>query len=252
MGRGDAPSSIGSVNEESTEAGTARNDASHGGWSLARTSVVLVLVGVLAMVLPGLLRDGLCGLVACADVTPDVAVGRAEGLDLAVVMSPGAAEELGSVRLFEIRQNQDESDRDILNGDWVIQRTEESAAPTVIPLGSEPDGFETLTELAVEPTEGAWVVDASFGCASTLVRFAPEDLTPGFVTEGDDPVPVDEFLDGASGDVRCAEAAPTWQRWLFILGAVMASVGAVLGIVVVFRRPLPPAPDWYEDDPDRL
>lgn len=214
---------------------------------MARTSVVLVVLGVTAMVLPGLLRDGLCGLVACADVTPDVAVGRAEGVELAVVMSADAASELGSVRLFEVRQPGPDEQRDVLNGDWIIQRTEEGAAPSVIPIGSEPEGFETLTELSVEPTEGTWVIDASFGCASTLVRFSPEELTPGFVTEGDDPVPVDEFSEGASSEVRCAEAAPSWQRWLFMGGALLASIGAVLGIVAVFRRPVPSAPDWYDD-----
>jgi hypothetical protein len=218
------------------------------GWSMARTAVLLVVAGVVAMVLPGLLRDGLCGLVACNDVTPDVAVGRAEGVELAVVMSEEAAAELGSVRLFEIRQPTEGEDRDVLNGDWIVQRVDDDAAPAVIPIGSQPVGFETLTELSAEPTTGTWVVDASFGCASTSVRFSPADLTPGFVTEGDDAVPVNEFTDGASSEVRCAEAAPGWQRWLFVLGALMASVGAVLGIVVVFRRPVRTDPDWFEEE----
>ena len=78
--------------------------------------------------------------------------------------------------------------------------------------------------------------------------FAPADLTPGFVTEGEEAVPVQEFTDSASSDLRCAEAAPSWQRWLFIGGALMASIGAVLGIIVVFRRPVPATPDWYNDE----
>lgn len=215
---------------------------------MARTSVLLVVLGVLAMVVPGLLRDGLCGLVACADVTPDVAVGRAEGVDLAVVMSDEAAEELGSIRLFEIRQPDPGEESEGLNGEWIIQRVDDAAAPAVIPFGSQPEGFETLTELAEEPTEGTWVVDASFGCASRLVRFSPAELTPGFVSEGDEPLPIDDFLADASSDVRCAEAAPGWQRWLFIAGALLASIGAVLGIIVVFRRPVPPVPDWYDEE----
>ncbi|MGI9577686.1 MAG: hypothetical protein ACR2OH_05785 [Microthrixaceae bacterium] len=235
------------MSEETTEAPTTPEEATGPKWSMARTSVVLVVAGVIAMVLPGLLRDGLCGLVACADVTPDVAVGRAEGVELAVVMSDDAASEVLSVRLFEVRQPDPDSDRDVLNGDWIIQRTDESAAPSVIPLGSQPDGFETLTELAEDPLDGTWVLDASFGCASTLTRFAPTDLNPGFVTEGEEPVPVQEFTDSASSDLRCAEAPPGWQRWLFIGGALMASIGAVLGIVVVFRRPVGPPPDWYDD-----
>ncbi len=202
------------------------------------------------MVLPGLLRDGVCGLVSCADVTPEVAVGRPEGTGLAVVVPEDAAGELGSLRLFEITGSEETSREDpVIPGTWVVQRTDPDALPTVVPFGEEPDGFETLTELDAEPTAGLWVIEASFGCASTLVRFDPQELDPGFVTTGDEPVTIGDFERDARGSLRCATDAPGWQRWLFALGAAAAAVGAVLGIVVVFRSPVRDDRDWYDDEP---
>lgn len=214
------------------------------GSGAARWSVGLLVGGVLAMVLPGLLRDGVCGLVACADVTPEVAVGRPGGSELAVVVPEGAATELQSLRLFRL----DDESANSTSGSWIIYRTDESAAPERIALGEAPDGFDTRTELDGEPTDGLWVLDASFGCASTLVRFAPEELDPGFVSTGDPPVPIGEFESNARTSLRCATDAPGWQRLLFVLGALGASVGAVLGIWVLMRRPVTDEPEWYAPD----
>lgn len=208
---------------------------------LTRWAVGLVIGGVLAMVLPGLLRDGVCGLVACSDVTPEVAVGRPGGNELAVVVPEGAAGELRSLRLFPVNENTAQDTA----GAWIVYREDPDAAPQRIEVGSQPEGFATRTELAEQPAEGLWVLDASFGCASTLVRFAPEELDPGFVTTGDAPVPIQDFEDGARSTLRCATEAPAWQRWLFMLGALAASVGAVLGIWVVLRGPVREDPEWY-------
>jgi hypothetical protein len=208
---------------------------------------VLVVAGVLAMVLPGLLRDGICGLIECADVTPEVAVGRPAGNDLAVVVPEGAAGELRSLRLFPIT---DSAAQDTA-GSWIVYREDPDATPVTINLGTQPEGFETRIELAEQPSDGLWVLDASFGCASTLVRFAPEELDPGFVTTGDSPVPIGDFEADARASLRCATDAPAPQRWLFILGALSASVGAVIGIWVVMRRPVAEHPEWYAPE-DRL
>lgn len=207
---------------------------------MATAAAVLVIVGILAMVLPGLLRDGVCGLVACADVTPEVAVGRPGGTELAVVIPEGAAEQLQSLRLFELTGEPQED-----AGSWIVYRTGESS-PTTVVLGEQPEGFETRESLDGEPTTGLWVLDASFGCSSTLVRFSPEELDPGYVTSGSTPVPTAEFLQDARSTVRCTQEAPGWQRWLFVLGALAASIGAVLGIVVLLRRPAPTEADWYD------
>jgi hypothetical protein len=210
---------------------------------MTRAAIVLVVAGVLAMVLPGLLRDGVCGLITCADVTPDVAVGRPGGSELAVAIPPDAAPELQSLRLFPITGSATQDTA----GSWIVYRTDEAAAPTVVELGEEPEGFSTRIELAEEPSTGLWVLEASFGCASTMIRFAPEELDPGFVTEGDQPVPIGEWEDTARSGLRCAGEAPGWQRVLFVLGALAASAGAVLGIIVVLRKPVR-EDDWYDED----
>lgn len=212
------------------------------------------------MVLPGLLRDGICGLVSCADVVPEVGVGRPTGSELAVVVPEEVAGEMLSLRLFprggaslpeDVMDMTDEEQeaaaaearRQEENGVWLVYRVAESD-PTTIPLGEEPPGFATRTPLEVEPVRGAWVLEASFGCSSSSVRFSPTDLDPGFVTSGGDPTPVGQFNDEALTNLRCSTDAPGWQQWLFGLGALLASAGAVLGIVTVFRRP-PHDPDWY-------
>lgn len=228
---------------DDTEVRKASTKSSPSTTTMTRTAVALVIGGVLAMVLPGLLRDGICGLVTCADVTPEVAVGRPTGSALAVVIPEDAATELRSLRLFPITDSATQESA----GAWIVYRTDDEAAPTTVELGEEPDGFSTRIELAEQPTAGLWVVEASFGCASTLVRFAPEELEPGYVTEGDEPVPIGDWEDSARATLRCAGDAPGWQRVLFVLGALAASVGAVLGIIVVFRKPVK-AEDWYDDD----
>jgi hypothetical protein len=210
----------------------------------ATAAIVLVVGGVLAMVVPGLLRDGVCGLITCADVTPQVAVGRPTGTDLAVVVPRAAASQLRSLRLYQVS-----NEPQTAAGDWIISRTG-LGAPTTIPFGSEPRGFTTNTPLATQPTDGTWVMEASFGCSATVVRFFPDQIPPGTVTTGEspsrvEPVKVDAFLSSATTTLKCATAAPPWQRWLFLLGALSACVGAVLGIVVVLRRPPSDDPDWY-------
>lgn len=210
------------------------------------TAIVLVVVGVLLMVLPGLVRDGFCGIASCASVTPQIAVGKPTGTELAVVVPEAAAADLRSLRLYPVTdQTLDTA------GVWIVSRTGKGS-PTTIPLGSEPQGFTTRTELtnANAPVDGTWVVEASFGCSSTPVRFVPDQIEPGYVATGEnpsavEPVKVDDFLSDARTTLRCTTQAPSWQRWLFLLGALSAFVGAVLGIVVVLRRPPPDDPDWY-------
>lgn len=214
----------------------------------AKWSVALVIGGVLAMVLPGLLRDGVCGLVSCGDVTPEVAVGRPGGSELEVVVPEAAAQDLRSLWLTEIvPDDSDEPPRG-----WIVYRTDDDVAPVRVPIGSAPEGFDTRTELAEPPSDGTWVLDASFGCASTVVRFSPEELDPGYVTTGDPPVQIGDFEESARTNIRCATDAPGWQRWLFILGALGASVGAIMGIWVMMRQPVRDDPDWWAPDDSPL
>ncbi len=229
--------------------GAAEGSPARGATSVrVRWAIGLVIAGVAAMVLPGLLRDGLCGLIACADVTPEVAVGRPGGPELEVVVPEGAADQLQSLRLFRI----DDEAAGSTSGSWIVYRTDDSVAPQRIPLGEEPDGFDTRTELDEVPSDGLWVLDASFGCESTLVRFAPEELDPGFVSTGDPPVQIGEFEEDARTSLRCATEAPGWQRLLFLLGALSASAGAVIGIWVLLRGPVNDEPEWYAPDEDEV
>jgi hypothetical protein len=240
MADDDEPTAAEPPVEVPAAAGRRRADGS----GKTKLAIALVVVGVVLMVLPGLVRDGVCGLVACADVTPQIAVGKPTGTDLAVVVPAEAASDLRSLRLLPISAQPLDT-----AGAWIISRTGKGS-PTVIPLGSQPEGFTTRTPLAEQPVDGTWVVEASFGCASTPVRFVPDQVKPGYVATGDnpaevEPVKVDDFLADARTTLRCSTAAPPWQRWLFLLGALSACVGAILGIVVVLRRPPRDDPDWY-------
>ncbi len=199
----------------------------------------LVLLGVVLMVVPGLARDGICGLFTCADVTPEVAVGRPEGTALAVVVPEPVAADLLSIQLFEITA-EGQSD-----AKWIIYR-DSASEPTVIPLGEQPEGFHTRTELAAQPETGTWQIEASFGCASSPVRFNPVEIDPGFVVSSAIPETVDEFTEGARTTLQCSTAAPGWQRGLFFGGIALVSVGAIWGLVMAFQRSdRDDDPDWY-------
>ncbi len=200
----------------------------------------LVAVGVVAMVVPGLLRDGICGLFSCADVTPEVAVGRPIGTDLAVVVPEEVAGDLLSLRLVELNEEGDQNS----SGEWIVFRTSDSE-PTYIPLGEVPEGFDTRTPLESQPESGVWVMEASWGCAATLVRFSPVDVDPGFVVSSGAAVTVDDFNDNARTDLHCSSAAPTWQRILFFGGLALVSAGAIMGLVLAFRGPIKDDPEWY-------
>lgn len=200
----------------------------------------LVVAGVVAMVVPGLLRDGVCGLFACADVTPEVAVGRPTGTDLAVVVPEEVAGDLLSLRLVELNEEGEQNS----SGEWIVFRTSDSE-PTYIPLGEAPEGFDTRTPLESQPESGVWVLEASFGCAATLVRFSPVDVDPGFVVSSGATVTAEEFSDDARTDLQCSTAAPTWQRILFFLGIALVSAGAIMGLVLAFRGPIKDDPEWY-------
>jgi hypothetical protein len=199
----------------------------------------LVLLGVLLMVVPGLARDGICGLFTCADVTPEVAVGRPEGTELAVVVPESVAGDLLSIQLFEITEGGQGAP------EWIIFR-ESDSEPAVIPLGSEPEGFVTRTDLAEQPESGTWQIEASFGCASSPVRFNPVEVDPGFVVSSGIPETVEEFQDGARTTLQCSTEAPGWQRVLFFVGVALVSIGAIWGLVLAFSRSdRDDDPDWY-------
>jgi hypothetical protein len=199
----------------------------------------LVILGVLLIVVPGLARDGICGLFTCADVTPEVAVGRPDGTELAVVVPEPVAGDLLSIQLFEITEAGQG------DAEWIIFR-ESDSEPTVIPLGEQPEGFQTRTELEAQPETGIWQIEASFGCASSPVRFDPVEIDPGFVVSSAIPETVEEFTDGARTTLQCSTAAPGWQKGLFFLGIAMVSIGAIWGLVLAFQRPdRDDDPDWY-------
>lgn len=235
----------GKPDDGASESGPAAVKEPRSARRMTLLSVGLLVVGVALIVIPGLVKDGVCGLVECADVTPEIAVGRPEGTQLAIMIPEEVAGDLASIRLLEQPRAADSSEgQEQPLGEWIVFRTSDSD-PTLITVGEAPDGFDTRTELTIEPVSGTWIVDASFGCGSTLVRFNPEALDPGFVTAGGAAIPAAEFGESARTTLQCSTAAPSWQRILFFIGIAVVFAGAVTAILLAFRTPAHDDPEWY-------
>ena len=194
-------------------------------------AVVLIAVGVVLMVGPPLARDGICGLVSCADQVPDIAVTRTSPTGIAVVVPGAAASSVRSVELLEGGGRGTGARR------WSIQRAGDDVHQT-FPAGVEPAGFRTVTELAAPPTQGTWTAQVGFRCTTASLPFQPEALAVGEVRSWSGVMSGSSFSSASRTEERCVTGAGTAERWALLLGALFATVGAVLGIIVVLRRPV--------------
>lgn len=216
---------------------------------LGTLSAVLLVLGVALMVVPPLVRDGICGILGCADQIPDVAVTRtAEGF--AVLVPEEAAPAVRSVRLLQggtsgARQ-------------WAIRREvgpdapSDAAPPDAFVAGSDVPGFRTTTPLAAPPDDGEWIAEVGFRCTTASLPFQPAAVSVGQVVSWTGATEGASFSDTARVDERCTEPAGTTEKVLLGLGAALTVAGAVLGILWVLRRPsrMPAVSDgdpWAED-----
>jgi hypothetical protein len=201
-------------------------------------AVVLLVVGVVLMVAPPLARDGICGLTACADETPDIAVTRTSPTEVAVLVPPAAARAVRSVQLLQGGSQGTGSRR------WLIQR-DGTTSPSSFPSGQDVDGFRTITELTQPPAKGTWTAQVGFGCTTASLPFGPDSLSVGEVTSRTGTTTSAAFTSSARTTETCASSPGGAEKVLLGVGAVLAVIGAVLGIVVVLRRPA-----RFPEDPD--
>jgi hypothetical protein len=202
-------------------------------------AVVLIVVGVVLMVGPPLARDGICGFVSCADQVPDIAVTRTSPTAFAIVVPDDSAPSVRSVQLLEGGDRASGSRR------WFIQR-DGSGVHRTFPVGSEPEGFRTVTPLDAPPAKGTWTAQVGFRCTTASLPFQPQTLAVGEVRSWAGVLSGSSFSATSRSDERCATSAGSVETWLLVLGAVLATAGAVLGIVVVLRRPV----RFPDDDAD--
>lgn len=196
------------------------------------------------MVGPALARDGICGLLSCADQVPDIAVTRTSPSELAIVVPDQAAASVRSVQLLEGGSRGTGARR------WFIQR-DGSGTHSSFPVGAQPDGFRTVTELTVEPTKDTWTAQVGFRCTTASLPFAPDTLAVGEVRSWSGVVSESTFSNTSRTEERCEESAGDVEKVLLIVGAGLTLVGAVLGIVVVLRRPVR-FPEDLDDGVDSL
>lgn len=206
-------------------------------------SAALLGAGLLLMIGPPLLRDGICGISGCADQAPDVAVTRSDADTVVILVPEPAAPAVRSVRLLEGGSSSGSQA-------WLIRRDGSGgSSPESFVAGEAPEGFRTVTELESPPEEGDWVAEVGFSCTSASLPFSPETLEVGEVRSWTGVTDGTAFDDAARTEERCGGERSTAERVLFWLGAAAAVAGAVLGIVVVMSRPEDEDEvDAWEDD----
>jgi hypothetical protein len=204
-------------------------------------AAVLLASGVLLMVGPALLRDGICGLLSCADTSPQIAITRTSSTELAIVVPEAAASSVRSVELLEGGARGTGSRRWFVQREWVAGSSADGRS--TFPLGQEPPGFRTVTELEAQPTTDTWTAQVGFRCTTASLPFAPEAVAVGDVLSWSGPMTTAQ-LEDASAE-HCTSQPGTLERVLLVFGAALAVAGAVLGIVVVLRRPA-----RFPEDPD--
>jgi len=196
--------------------------------ALGAVSVIALVLGLGLMVVPALLRDGICGITGCADQVPDIAVTRTSPEELAVLVPPATAADVSSIRLLQGGNSGSQ--------EWVVERVGPSQLDAVV-VGSQPDGFRTATPLVVPVDEGPWVVEVRFACTTASLPFAPQSIDVGQVRSWQGVTEGGSFSQLARTSERCAVERSSAERVLFFGGATLATFGAVLGIVVALRRP---------------
>jgi hypothetical protein len=118
-------------------------------------------------------------------------------------------------------------------------------APTTFLFGSEPGGFRTVVPLDAVPERGVWTAQVGFRCTTASLPFDPTAIAVGEVRSWDGVMDGNEFAATANTSERCASERSSTEVGLFLVGAAVAVTGAVLGIVVVLRRPV-----RFPEDPD--
>ena len=196
--------------------------------SLGLVSVLALVFGLGLLIVPALLRDGICGLTGCADQVPDIAVTRTAGDEVAVLVPAETAGDVSSVRLLEGGNSG--------SREWVVTRESPSTVDAFV-VGGSPEGFSTVVPLSVPVQEGAWVAEVTFACTTASLPFSPESISIGQVRSWQGVTEGAAFSSAARTTERCATERDAFERALFLGGAALATIGAVLGVVVVLRRP---------------
>lgn len=210
-----------------------------------RTGVVaaaLLGIGLVLLIVPPVLRDGVCGITSCADQVPVIAVSRVSADEFAVVVPDDAAASVRSVELL-IGGGGASGSRQ-----WLIRRESGSGAePSSFVVGAETDGFRTVVPLESEVDDGVWTVQVGFACTTASLPFDPAAIAVGEVRSWDGVMDGNEFAPTANTSEQCATTRPAGEVALLVVGAVLAVAGAVLGIVVALRRPVE-FPDDLDDE----
>lgn len=209
---------------------------------MGAAAAVLLGAGLVLMIVPPVARDGLCGLTSCTDQVPPIAVSRVSADELAVIVPDEAAP---SVRSVELLQG---GGRGSGSRQWLIVRDGDGVHSTFV-IGSRPSGFRTVVELGATPTKDTWTAQVGFRCTTASLLFRPATIAVGEVRSWDGVLDGRRFAADTNVKERCATGRGSAETVLFVAGAVLAVLGAVLGIVVVLRRPVrfPEEPDDGDD-----
>ena len=230
-------------------------------------AAVLLGSGLILMIVPPVVRDGLCGLTSCADRVPVIAVSRVSPTELAVVVPDDAAPNVRRVELLQggssgsgPRQWMIRAERGSDTGSNPDSGSGGAISARTFLIGDEPDGFRTVVPLETEPQKGVWTAQVGFRCTTASLPFNPQALAVGEVRSWDGVMDGNDFAADANTGEHCLTERGSAELGLLLAGAALAVAGAVLGIVVVLRRPArfpedgdDPAPTSEHDpDPDRV
>ena len=230
-------------------------------------AAVLLGSGLILMIVPPVVRDGLCGLTSCADRVPVIAVSRVSPTELAVVVPDDAAPNVRRVELLQggssgsgPRQWMIRAERGSDTGSNPDSGSGGAISARTFLIGDEPDGFRTVVPLETEPQKGVWTAQVGFRCTTASLPFNPQALAVGEVRSWDGVMDGNDFASDANTSEHCLTERGSAELGLLLAGAALAVAGAVLGIVVVLRRPArfpedgdDPAPTSEHDpDPDRV
>lgn len=203
-------------------------------------AAALLGAGLMMMLVPPLARDGVCGITSCADQVPVIAVSRVSATDLAIVVPDEAAP---TVRTVELLQG---GGRAAGSRQWLIRHEDGGSSPSTFVVGAEAQGFRTVVPLESPPADGVWTAQVGFSCTTASLPFDPQAVAVGEVRSWDGVMAGNEFSELANTSEHCAVERGTTETVLFVIGALLAVGGAVLGIVVVLRRPV----RFPDDDAD--
>lgn len=207
---------------------------------LGVAAAALLGTGLVLMIVPPVLRDGVCGLSGCADQVPVIAVSRVSDDQLAIVVPEPAAPTVSTVELMH------GGGRGSGSRQWLIRRDGKGTHTTFL-VGAEPAGFRTVVPLESPPEAEVWTAQVGFSCTTASLPFDPSALAVGEVRSWDGVMDGNEFSSSANTVEKCATERSSSEVALLVLGSVLAVTGAVLGIVVVLRRP-PRFPEDEEPD----